>query len=515
MTNRAAVQQADVDVEVRYLEERAVIGCVVAGCAWQDVAYLRPDDFEFPPHVAIWQAVEHIAKSGQRVDGLGICSELKARGSLPAVGGPAYIMGLDALPRPENAATYASRVRGLSSRRKIRDNFRAVALAAEDSRISQAELENRARSAASAMGGADASALIDGGTSWDETFVDIANALDGTACRSIPTGIEVFDNVVGGLPLGVLTMICANPSVGKTGLAIRLAWQAAEYAQENVLFASLEDNRKRVQLRVACRYAGIPVARVNRWRKPTDAELAAWQKTSGGLAGHPLPFEPSKYETRQMERAYAAGGAWMKRHWTLLDRSNLDGKELASIVRQAVVQRGCRLVVVDHQGEIAPDDSERHELSVRNAVQALRDVAKDLNVAVVLLAHLTQAKGTVDPYFIQPKASDIADSKGAWKMARKMIGLWRPNPDNPEDADFMDGIHGVVMKDNEGGASGCRFWMPLNKASAIVEPSGWWTDTSNTPSYTVETDDGGHHPDMDECTDGRQLHASVKARKVA
>src|ERR1043165_3070493 len=77
--------------------ERAVLGAVLAdNTLIANVAeVVRPDDFASPAHSQIFAAMLSLDGRQRQVDHLTLSEELKIRGQLATVGGPAYLMGLD------------------------------------------------------------------------------------------------------------------------------------------------------------------------------------------------------------------------------------------------------------------------------------------------------------------------------------------------------------------------------------------------------------------------------------
>src|SRR5215468_10932773 len=77
--------------------ERAVLGAVLAdSTVVASVAeVVHPDDFSSPAHGQIFAAMLALDGTQRPVDHLTLSEELKTRGQLAGVGGPAYLMTLD------------------------------------------------------------------------------------------------------------------------------------------------------------------------------------------------------------------------------------------------------------------------------------------------------------------------------------------------------------------------------------------------------------------------------------
>ena len=109
--------------------ERAVLGAVLADNAViADVGKIvQPDDFANVAHAQIFAAMLGLDSAQRTVDHLTLAEELKTRGQLASVGGPAYLMGLDqVVPLASNAAQYATIVKDQAIRRRLANVGREI-----------------------------------------------------------------------------------------------------------------------------------------------------------------------------------------------------------------------------------------------------------------------------------------------------------------------------------------------------------------------------------------------------
>jgi replicative DNA helicase len=117
--------------------ERAVLGAILTDntvvAAVAEVVH--PDDFASPGHVHIFSAMLGLDATQRPVDHLTLSEELKRRGQLQTVGGPAYLMSLDqVVPVPSSAVSYANIVKDQAVRRRLAEAGREIQeLASQDS----------------------------------------------------------------------------------------------------------------------------------------------------------------------------------------------------------------------------------------------------------------------------------------------------------------------------------------------------------------------------------------------
>lgn len=422
--------------------EAAVLGSILQDAEQLDAARsLSPEAFHLPAHAQVWAALLDVVKAGQPVDHLTLAERLKACGQLEAVGGPAFLMRLDqAVPFSGNVPAYVGILKDRALRRAIVSRARETARAAENLQAEATAVALESSGAFASLGAAGVGQLH----TLQDALGDLLDELDAVAKGlkrpSILTGIDVWDELIGGLQRGKVTVIGAQPSVGKSALMGTMIENIAVEGTKAGVF-SLEDPRVWLPKRLVSRRSGVPVKRLSTERLPEFA----------------------------MQRVgEAAEGVFRWAASVLIDdRSGLTATQVSATARQMVVQHGAEAIFVDHLGELGlEDDWGRHDLAVHAAFRQLRDVAKDLDVAVVVLAHFHRPKASSDkePRNVRPTSAMWANSGGIEKMARVAVGLW-------EDEELPGGIVATVLKQTEG-EKDLDFWMPLHKSSGLVESRG-------------------------------------------
>lgn len=421
--------------------ERAVLGCVLAGTApMADAMPLTPDEFALAPCSHTWAAMVRVNQRGQPVNDVTVCDELKAMGKLVAVGGPAWIQELvDRLAELPHLPSFAASVRNAAMARRVHTAFVSgaqdvlagkspaeVALAVS-ARLAQlgAAVQERRRTFADAM----------------ERTLDALHAIrSGTYQHYIPTGIDVWDDVLSGMERGKLEILCAYPSVGKGAVAGRICLNNAMCKRVGSLF-SLEDPEIWLPKRYLADASGVPVRRL------MQADRL-----------------PEHYENN-IEHAVMQSMEWGQ-HLLIDDRSGLTAEQIAVAAHQDVTQHGAQYIVVDNASEIDVNSSDdRHDVRTAHAVRVLRNVAKTLNVPVLLLMHLKKSgNSTKEPRFLRPNTELLKNSGAFAEAARKIVALWL-------DEDDKHSIVGTVLKQTEG-EKDIDFLMPFNASAGLVESVG-------------------------------------------
>lgn len=420
--------------------ERGVLGCILAGESPELARVLTPGDFFTPAHRWVWEGVLELLASGKPVDELTVADRLKASGHLAEIGGPAWVMGLaQSAPISANLAAYVEIIRDRSLRRGIVEKCRQTALAALRLDADASTVALGGSAALAQLGAAGALEL----PTLEKAFGDVLDQLqanaNGTRVGAYKTGVGVWDEMLGGVPRGYLTLIGAAPGVGKSALKNRILINMARAGIKVGTF-ELEDPATALVYRVIARETGIPV------RKLRTERLPSYQMEVVGAA---------------VEREFP----W-SRNVIYECRSGLTAQQLAATARQMVVQRGCQVIFIDHFGEINFGSTYgRIDFDMEQGISCIRNVARDLDVVVVGLVHFHRPKGSdAEPRYIRPTSSAWKNSGGYEQTARVAVGLWRTK-------DSETDVIATVTKQNEG-EQDFDFAMTLHKSSGLIESDG-------------------------------------------
>lgn len=252
----------------------------------------------------------------------------------------------------------------------------------------------------------------------------------------IPTGIRPMDEVIGGIPRNFLSIIGAYPGCFKSGIMATIAANIA-YSGKRIGFFSLEDNPTWVAKRYVSRATGISVQDLGRRRLRKD-EMERLGECAGDIS-------------RIVRNIYFDG------------RSGLSGYDVAASARFMIADKGCQVVIIDHIGEMKASQHrrDRYDLEVAENVRAIRDVAKDTGVAILMASHLRRKQESDEDIHRIPRMTDFSDSSSIEKMCRLAMGLWQP-PESPESVSLK------VLKMNEGSGRGITFNLQKDPESALV-----------------------------------------------
>jgi replicative DNA helicase len=405
---------------------------------------IAPEEFDHPGWREVWRAALAVEAAGHKRDALAVAEHMKARGVLEGSGGPAGLMAtLELLPPVWDPASPAERVKELASLRQLRQLGLAIAREAEGANTPAAQLALRHAAHLQKVAASGNRQTTTFRAAVEECLDQYHGVRAGTYQEYLPTGTQVWDEVLQGLQRWKHGLLGAYPSVGKGAVMLRAILNAAQMGRKPGLF-SLEDLKVWMAKRYLSAASGVPARRL------MQAERL------------------SERAEHRIEEALNACHGWAD-NILVEDSSALSDEQIAVTARQWVVAEGCTEVWIDNASEVDTSGApgERTDLRVGRMVRLFRDVAKDLNVPVWLLVHFKQPENSTkdEPRFIVPTSSMWKNSGAFAEAARNAVALFLDKQD-PEGF-----VLGKVTKQSEG-AKDSVFAMRFNASAGLVESRG-------------------------------------------
>ena len=401
--------------------ERAVLGAVLAdNNLIADVAeVVNPDDFAHVAHNQIFEAMLGLDGTGRKVDHLTVAEELKIRGQLASVGGPAYLMGLDqVVPLANNAVQYAQIVRDQAVRRRLAGVGLEIAeLAGQETGELDVLLDEAERKVFLLAERRREGDLLPVSALMEKTL-DLLDKMKAntSGVTGLSTGYVDLDLQLTGLHAGELIILAARPGIGKTSLAMNIGIHAALKEDKAVGIFSLEMPSDQLLMRLLSSTARVDMKKLRGGRlSPHDEEK--FQEVAGALYNAPLYIDDS-------------GGL-----------SPFDLRAKARRLKQKDPRLG--LLIIDYlqlmhqKGKV-----ESRQLEISEISRSLKSLAKELEVPIIALSQLSR------------KVEERKDGK-------PMLSDLRESGAIEQDADVVMFIHRVTDGGGEDGAP------PPTSSSAI------------------------------------------------
>lgn len=407
--------------------EEAVLGAVLyqPDVLTSVAPLVQVDDFYLEKHRTIYTAMLDCATARTPADPRLVGARLKERQALDVSGGYAYLAHLTAeAPIASHAEHYARVVAGHGTRRRLIDaGGKIAALGYATGRpIDEVLAEATAHLSVTQR------RTTDGLVSLRRVVDELYETMQAGAPRSVRTGLDRLDDLIGGLCPGDLTIIAGRPGHGKSSLALTIADTLARGGQ-TVAYFTLEMRRDELAQRLVAMRSGVS-ASTQRQQSYTDHEIAAVYGALGDIAGLPL---------------------------ALYDQRGVSIADLrARAVRYAQAVGGLALIVVDYLTLV-----EAHIGRGMNRAQAVGEISRGLkrlageaDCPVVALAQLNRAiDGRTDN---EPELSDLRESGDIEADADQVIFVVRPElyESDPRRAEAVRGIAKLYVKKNRHGETG-------------------------------------------------------------
>jgi replicative DNA helicase len=405
--------------------ERSVLGAIlIQNDAYNMAAELvHPEDFYRDAHRRIFDKIIALAERGMAVDFVTLKDELGRAGDLDAVGGPAYIASLvDGVPHATNVEYYAKIVKEKAVLRNLIAAANTILLDAYQADQDAAEILDRAEHSIFQIAeGRIRSGFVSLYDIAQESAETIQKAHEEKQLiTGVPTGFGDLDRLTSGLQRGDLIIIAARPSMGKTSLALNIAQHVGTKTGKTVGLFSLEMSREQLFLRML--------------------------SSQSQIDGHNL--RTGYLRTDDWGRLTEALGVLSEAKVFIDDSPGIGVLEMRAKSRRLAIEHGLHMIIVDYiqlmQGR-GRFDNRTQELGAIS--RALKGLAKELNVPVVVLSQLSRAPESRSDH--RPQLSDLRESGALEQDADVVLMIYREDQYNPQaDNDSVAEI--IVAKQRNG-----------------------------------------------------------------
>jgi replicative DNA helicase len=405
--------------------ERSVLGAILIQNATYNVAaeVVRPEDFYRDAHRRIFARIIELSERGEAVDFVTLKEELGRAGELDTVGGPAYIASLvDGVPRATNVEHYAKIVKEKAVLRNLIAAANTILSDAYEADQDAADILDRAEHTIFEIaegrirsGFLPLSALAEAASESIQKAHDEKKLITG-----VPTGFNDLDNLTSGFQRGDLIIVAARPSMGKTSLALNVAQHVGTKTDHTVGVFSLEMSREQLFLRMLA----------------SEAEIDGHALRTGFL------------RTDDWGRLTEALGVLGQAKVYIDDSPSIGVLEMRAKSRRLAAEHGLHLLVVDYiqlmQGR-GRFDNRTQELG--QISRALKGLAKELNIPVVVLSQLSRAPEARSDH--RPQLSDLRESGALEQDADVVILIYREDFYNPDGAG--DSVADIIVAKQRNG----------------------------------------------------------------
>ena len=353
----------------------------------------------------IFSTIIGLFDSRKKVDILTVSEDLEKKQMLSKVGGTAYLATLtDFVPTSANGAYYGRIV-------KEKGILRSLITTATQIIASVYKEEGEV---SSILDKAERSIFEISDRRVEGSYVHIKEVIkDGielieslyhkkSHITGIPTGFTDFDKRTAGLQKGDLVIVAGRPSMGKSAFVTTIAEYAAVDEKIPVAIFSLEISKEQLMQRFLCSQAKVDIHKLR----------------TGFLAPSEWPILTS------------AAGQLSEAPIYIDDTPALTVFELRAKARRLKAHHDIKLVIVDYlQMMRGARRGESRQQEISEISQALKSLAKELQVTVIAVSQLSRAVESRQDH--RPQLSDLRESGAIEQDADLVVLLLREEYYNP------------------------------------------------------------------------------------
>ena len=387
--------------------ERAVLGSAFLSkdALYRVLAVLEEKDFYEGRHQIIYRVLENLQMKSVVVDVLTVTEELMNIKELENIGGVKYLQECsDSMVALSSLEFYINIVKDQSVLRNLLTTVREIDNAYRTQEIE--DVDNFIANSEEKIKAATEKRRISNFQNIEDVAKSVELALqtqqkyDEEGVTGLTTGYDNINKLTQGFQKTELTIIAARPSVGKTALALNFAYKAATRKQVPVAIFSLEMASELLVRRLVAAASNVPLTKIS----------------SGVLSGQERAKVASAIKEVSAAQIY------------IDDSSGIKLMDIIAKSRQLQAKHpDLAMIVIDYLGLIQTGSSgkgsDSRQEEVRKISLALKGLARDLKVPVVVLSQLSRDVEKRDTK--RPMLSDLRDSGSIEQDADVVMLLYR------------------------------------------------------------------------------------------
>jgi len=404
--------------------ERTVLGAIMVGHDQIGEVFelLHADDFNLPSHAALFMALQEMYEAGQPLDLPSVIDFLTLKEKIDEAGGIGYLSVIgEGIHSRMRLDKYGMNIRRARVRRDFIKNCNRWVMSIMEGEAPENVLdEAQDKIVKLSMMNAD----HDAGTTFRDAAMKMAmEILDGKDPKPLYTGLPTLDKLFGGFHPGELVIVTAETGVGKTHFAMQIARKACESGR-HILFAEGEMLAAHLMKRVVASRSPIPYVKMR------------------------TPSMMTMYDRQELPVV-------------AMSQCNicrvLDGELSLRRIRAAVrLLKGLVFgLFVDYDELVEVRGKDEWEQQ-RILVRALKSLAMELGIPVVLISQLSKSSGKKIPGEI-PSLQKLYGSSSKGKHASSVLYVDRPFVQDLQTDEATAHIYVLKSRDGRMGKVDCLF----------------------------------------------------------
>ena len=379
---------------------------------------LKPSDFYSTAHRLVFKAMAAVNNRNDAVELVSVTTELRRTKELNRIGGAAFVSGL---------ADYMLSGAGIEHYIKIVKDYattRSLVMASNEI-IKQCAGEEPVNEILEA---AQQKIISIEHSGFSDNIQPMSDLVDSRfrhweaisqrpGVTGLPSGLDI-DKITGGFQKTDLYLLAARPGMGKTALVMTMAANMAKVGASVGIF-SLEMSKDQL---------------IDRW--------AASQSRVDGFR-----FRTGYFKKESWPDINAAAAKMYDWNIYIEDTPGLTYHDVRRIGRKMLKVHGINIVMVDYVQLVAGDRKEGRTREIGSISRAMKAMAKELGLPVIVLSQLSRAVEQRDNK--RPKLSDLRDSGELEQDADCVMFIYRDEYYN-ENSKYRGQAEIVVAKHRNG-----------------------------------------------------------------
>jgi replicative DNA helicase len=375
---------------------------------------LKPENFYREQHSEIYRCILTLYEKRVPTDVVTVTDELKRTDKYDLVGGTGYLSTLvNSVPTSAHIEHYSHLVKDRATKRAL---ISTAAKITEEAFREDSEVKDLLDMSEQSLFGISQENLRQNFVSLKDALAKSFDRLDelhkkGSGLRGVPTGFTDIDKKLSGMQASNLLIIAARPSVGKTTLAVNMAQHMSAKEKIPVGIFSLEQSKDQlVDLMLA-----------------SQADVDAWRITTGNL------------EEEDFEKISEAMGELADAPIYIDDTPGISIMEMRTKARRLQMESDLKLLIVDYLQLCHGRNLENRVQEVSEISQALKNLARELDIPVVAVSQLSRAVESRQTKI--PQLADLRESGSIEQDADVVMFLYREDPDDVENVKLSVAKH--------------------------------------------------------------------------
>jgi len=377
-------------------------------------------------HKKIFSALISLFDTNKAADIVTLADELKKRGQIDEIGGPAYLMSLSNLvPTAANIRHYAKIVKEKAILRNLINTATQIVTESYEAEQDTDRLIDKAERMIFEITSRKIETRM---VLLKEIIKDSIETIDNlyqnkANVTGVSTGFFELDSMTAGLQPSDLIIVAGRPSMGKSAFMGSIAEHLGIVEKTPLAIFSLEMSKEQLVQRMLCSHAKVDAHKVR----------------TGFLAQQDWP------------KLTAAAGKLSEAPIYIDDSPSLTVLELRAKARRLKAQYDIKMIMVDYMQLMqGPAGAENRQQEISEISKSLKALARELRVPLIAVSQLSRAvEGRTDH---RPQLSDLRESGAIEQDADVVMLLLREEYYNPTDEN--KGLAEVIIAKQRNGPVG-------------------------------------------------------------